>query len=106
MAGKDLNPEEKLALIKDNLAEVLHEDILENVVLKEKRPLVLYWGTATTGKPHCAYFVPMMKIAQFLRAGCRVKILLADVHGFLDNSPVQSRVLQIRHQVATEGCGG
>jgi len=82
---KDLSPEEKLALIKDQLQEVLREDILENVILKEKRPLVVYWGTATTGRPHCGYFVPMMKIAHFLHAGCRVKILLADVHGFLDN---------------------
>lgn len=37
-----------------------------------ERPLKLYWGTATTGKPHIAYFVPMMKIADFLRAGCEV----------------------------------
>jgi tyrosyl-tRNA synthetase len=27
----------------------------------------------------------MVKIAHFLRAGCVVKILLADIHGFLDN---------------------
>ena len=27
----------------------------------------------------------MVKIAHFLRAGCTVKILLADIHGFLDN---------------------
>ena len=27
----------------------------------------------------------MLKIAHFLRAGCHIKILLADVHGFLDN---------------------
>ena len=27
----------------------------------------------------------MLKIAHFLRAGCSVKILLADIHGFLDN---------------------
>jgi len=27
----------------------------------------------------------MLKIASFLRAGCRVKVLLADIHGFLDN---------------------
>ncbi|KAI1610374.1 tyrosyl-tRNA synthetase [Exophiala viscosa] len=85
MAGRELNPQEKLSLIKDQLQEVLHEDILENVILKEQRPLVIYWGTATTGRPHCGYFVPMMKIAHFLRAGCRVKILLADIHGFLDN---------------------
>ena len=44
-----------------------------------ERPLKLYWGTATTGKPHIAYFVPMMKIADFLRAGCEVIISL--IHG-------------------------
>ena len=38
----------------------------------EKRHLSLYWGTATTGKPHIAYFVPMTKIADFLHAGCEV----------------------------------
>ena len=42
-------------------------------------------GTATTGRPHCGYFVPILKLAQFLQAGCTVKILLADIHGFLDN---------------------
>ena len=40
-------------------------------VLKE-RDLKVYWGTATTGKPHIAYLVPMSKIADFLRAGCEV----------------------------------
>ncbi len=39
---------------------------------EEKRALKIYWGTATTGKPHIAYFVPMAKIADFLRAGCEV----------------------------------
>ena len=29
--------------------------------------------------------MPILKIAHFLRAGCVVKILLADIHGFLDN---------------------
>lgn len=42
-------------------------------------------GTATTGRPHCGYYVPAIKIAQFLAAGCDVTILLADIHGFLDN---------------------
>ncbi len=43
---------------------------------EEKRDLKIYWGTATTGKPHIAYFVPMSKIADFLRAGCEVRISL------------------------------
>lgn len=96
MAQRDLKPEEKLALIKDQLQEVLHEDILEKVILQEKRPLVIYWGTATTGRPHCGYFVPMMKIAHFLRAGCRVKILLADIHGFLDNLKAPIELVKFR----------
>lgn len=29
--------------------------------------------------------VPAIKIAQFLAAGCDIVILLADIHGFLDN---------------------
>jgi tyrosyl-tRNA synthetase len=96
MAGRELSPEEKLSLIKDQLQEVLHDDILENIILKEQRPLVVYWGTATTGRPHCGYFVPMMKIAHFLRAGCRVKILLADIHGFLDNLKAPIELVKFR----------
>jgi tyrosyl-tRNA synthetase len=96
MASKELSPEEKLALIKDQLQEVLREDILEDVILMQKRPLVIYWGTATTGRPHCGYFVPMMKIAHFLRAGCRVKILLADVHGFMDNLKAPIELVKFR----------
>jgi tyrosyl-tRNA synthetase len=96
MAGKEISPQDKLALIKDQLQEVLHEDILEQVILKEQRPLIIYWGTATTGRPHCGYFVPMMKIAHFLRAGCRVKILLADIHGFLDNLKAPIELVKFR----------
>ena len=51
--------------------EVLGEDTLDKL-LKE-RPISIYWGTATTGKPHIAYYVGVTKIADFLRAGCEVK---------------------------------
>lgn len=71
MAG--LTPQQKIDLITDQLQEVLRPEILEDVIVKQSRPLVVYWGTATTGRPHCGYFVPMVKIAHFLRAGCRVK---------------------------------
>ncbi|KAM0803913.1 tyrosyl-tRNA synthetase [Usnea florida] len=80
----DLSREDRLKLIHQNLQEILKPDIIEQIVLKEDRPLKIYWGTATTGRPHCAYFVPMVKLAHFLRAGCKVKILLADIHAFLD----------------------
>ncbi|KAI9886611.1 MAG: Mitochondrial intermediate peptidase [Watsoniomyces obsoletus] len=79
------SPEQKIDLIKQNLQEVLNPEILDDVIGKQKRPLKIYWGTAPTGRPHCGYFVPMLKIADFLRAGCAVKILLADLHAFLDD---------------------
>lgn len=68
--GETLTWEAKQQLITRNLQETLGEDRLA-AVLKE-RDLKIYWGTATTGKPHIAYFVPMSKIADFLKAGCEV----------------------------------
>jgi tyrosyl-tRNA synthetase len=78
------SPEERLALIKENLAEVLNPEIIESILAEGRNPKI-YWGTATTGRPHCGYFVPAVKIAQYLAAGCEVTVLLADIHGFLDN---------------------
>lgn len=52
------------------LQEVLGEERVKQIL--QERELKLYWGTATTGKPHVAYFVPMSKIADFLKAGCEV----------------------------------
>lgn len=89
-------PAEKLALITSNLQEVLNPEIIQNVLEKENRPLVIYWGTATTGRPHCGYFVPCLQIASFLRAGCKVKVLLADIHGFLDNLKAPIELVKYR----------
>eukprot|EP00013_Stygamoeba_regulata_P004802 CAMPEP_0177632126 /NCGR_PEP_ID=MMETSP0447-20121125/2121_1 /TAXON_ID=0 /ORGANISM="Stygamoeba regulata, Strain BSH-02190019" /LENGTH=552 /DNA_ID=CAMNT_0019133665 /DNA_START=10 /DNA_END=1668 /DNA_ORIENTATION=+ len=87
-------PEEKYELITRNLQEVVGEDSLKEL-LKE-RDLELYWGTATTGRPHIAYFVPMCKLADFLRAGCHVTVLFADLHAYLDNMKAPWELLQLR----------
>lgn len=62
------------------------------------RDIKIYWGTATTGRPHVAYFVPMSKIADFLNAGCEVTILFADLHAYLDNMKAPWELLQKRTQ--------
>ncbi|CAH2355192.1 tyrosine--tRNA ligase, cytoplasmic [[Candida] railenensis] len=79
------DPQEQYRLITKNLQETLNGQIIKNVLEVEKRPVKLYWGTAPTGKPHCGYFVPMIKLAHFLKAGCEVTVLLADLHAYLDN---------------------
>ncbi|XP_026759697.2 tyrosine--tRNA ligase, cytoplasmic-like [Galleria mellonella] len=90
------NWEEKKRLIVRNLQEVLGEERMTEI-LKE-RDLKVYWGTATTGRPHIAYFVPMCKIADFLKAGCEVTILFADLHAYLDNMKAPWDLLHLRTQ--------
>lgn len=90
------DPTEQYNLITKNLQEVLNGAIIKNVLENEKRPLKIYWGTAPTGKPHCGYFVPMLKLAHFLKAGCEVKVLLADLHAFLDNMKAPLEVVNYR----------
>lgn len=80
-----MNPNERYELITRNLGEVLGAQELLKLCQEEGRIITCYWGTATTGRPHIGYFVPLTKIADFLRAGVKVKVLLADVHAFLDN---------------------
>ena len=73
-----LTPEQKYDLITRNLPEVLGGEEIKSVLAE--RDLSLYWGTASTGKPHIGYFVPMTKIADFLQAGCHVCICLIEEH--------------------------
>lgn len=91
-----MNADEKFNLITKGLQEVLNPQIIKNVLENEDRPLKIYWGTAPTGKPHCGYFVPMIKLAHFLKAGCEVTVLMADLHAYLDNMKAPLEVVQYR----------
>jgi len=88
--------EDKVNMITKNLQEVMGLEKMKGIVAE--RNLKLYWGTATTGKPHIAYFVPMTKIADFLQAGCEVTILFADLHAYLDNMKAPWQLLEYRTQ--------
>lgn len=78
--------EERLELITRNLQEVIGEEDLKKL-LKEKKDTSVYWGAMPTGSISIAYFFPMLKVADFLRAGLKVKLLLADLHAALDGVP-------------------
>jgi tyrosyl-tRNA synthetase len=73
---------EKLELITQNLAEIVGIEDLR--LLLFEKSCKIYWGTAPTGKPHLGYFVPILKIADFLKAECDVTILFADLHAVLE----------------------
>ncbi|KAH8826789.1 tyrosine--tRNA ligase, cytoplasmic [Flagelloscypha sp. PMI_526] len=106
MASPDIAAQ-KFEIITRRLQEVLGADTIK-AILAEGRSPTCYWGKIfienstyrTTYEPilpednlilifpmpaHIGYFVPLTKIADFLSAGVEVKVLLADVHAFLDN---------------------
>ncbi|KAF7639957.1 Tyrosine--tRNA ligase [Meloidogyne graminicola] len=94
---EQLNEEqnERKNLIIRNLQEVLGEDKLTKQIISGKN-IHLYWGTATTGRPHVGYFVPIQKITDFLRADFKVTILFADLHASLDNLKSNFELLENR----------
>ena len=85
-----LSIEERMELIQRNTEEIIGIDklkkLLEDKDKKGEKPIV-YWGTAPTGKPHVGYLFPALKIADLIKAGWKVKILIADLHAALDNTP-------------------
>ena len=81
-----MDVEQRFQLVKRNTQEIIQESELKKL-LKEKKNPVVYWGTAVTGKPSLAYFFPLLKLSDFSKAGFKVKVLLADLHGALDGTP-------------------
>ena len=83
-----------LHLITRNVPEVI--GLVELTQLVETRMPVVYWGTACTGSIHLAYLLPMLKIADFINAGCNVIIFFADLHAMLDC--MKSNEAQLKHR--------
>lgn len=49
-----LSADQKIALIHENLQEVLKPEIIEDVIRKQDRPLVIYWGNnLDISRQHC-----------------------------------------------------
>ena len=82
-------------LITKDLEEVIGDEKLNDIL--KTRNLSLYWGTATTGKPHIGYLMPLLKIKDFLEADCDITILFADLHAYLD--ALKSTEEQLKYRV-------
>lgn len=84
-------------VITRNLQEVYGKDTLETYISTGK-PITIYWGTAPTGRIHAGYFVPFLKLADFVAAGCKVIILIADLHAVLDNLKSTFELVKMRSE--------
>ncbi len=75
--------ESKLDIIKNNTVEIVTEEELVKLMKDKKQPVV-YCGYEPNGPMHLGHFVTITKLMDFARAGFKVKVLLADVHAFLN----------------------
>ncbi|MFH1588266.1 MAG: tyrosine--tRNA ligase [Candidatus Diapherotrites archaeon] len=96
-----MNLDERIALIQRNTEEIIGLEELRKAMQEKKMPSA-YIGLATTGKVHIGYFVPVMKAKDFLNAGFKFKILLADLHAHLDDRKTPFELLDKRVQYYKE----
>lgn len=80
-----MDTEKRFELITRNTEEIVTKEELRKLLQEKKKPSV-YLGTAITGRPHIGYFMWVLKLSDFLKAGFKVKLLLADIHGALDGT--------------------
>lgn len=80
-----MNTEEKIKLITRNCQEVLTEEDLKNLI-ESGEEIRHYIGFEISGMVHLGTgLLSMGKIADFVKAGVKCKIFLADFHTFLNN---------------------
>ena len=89
-----MDKKERFELVIRNLQEVIGEEELKKSL--KNKTFSVYWGAMPTGSISIAYFFPMLKIADFLKAGLKVRILLADLHALLDS--VHWKILEKRYK--------
>ncbi len=99
-----MNPEERAELVSRNMAEVVTEKELSEICKKEEP--TAYIGYAPTGTMHIGHFTTIRKIADFVDAGFKFKILIADVHAELDIEKSPRELIDARTEYYEEAIKG
>ena len=93
--GLSMNIAKRFELIKRNTEEIVTEDELKRLLEKKKHPIV-YCGYEPSGPLHLGHFVTVNKLMDFAEAGFKLKILIANIHAFLNRKGNEQ---EIRKQV-------
>jgi tyrosyl-tRNA synthetase len=89
--SKEISFDERIALIKRNTVEIVKDDELVQLLKDKKEPSV-YCGYEPNGPLHLGHFVTILKLMDLKKAGFKVKILLADVHAFLNRKGTEEDI--------------
>jgi len=83
--NNSLSTNEKINLIKRNTQECLTDEDLRSLI-ETNTPLSHYIGFEISGLVHLGTgYISMGKIADFLKAGAKCRVFLADFHSYLNN---------------------
>lgn len=86
-----LSVDGKIEIIKRNVAEIITEEGLRDLLKKKKQP-VAYCGYEPSGAMHLGHFVTILKLMDLERSGFKIKVLLADVHAFLNRKGNEDQI--------------
>ncbi|MBU3897245.1 MAG: tyrosine--tRNA ligase [Nanoarchaeota archaeon] len=86
-----MDVDDKIALIKQNVVEVVTDEELANLLKTKKKPIV-YCGYEPSGPMHLGHFVTVIKLMDFAKAGFKVKFLLADIHALLNRKGQEDKI--------------
>jgi tyrosyl-tRNA synthetase len=95
---------ERVDLVSRHTQEVVKDEELRDL-FADGDPSA-YIGYAPTGEMHIGHFTTMRKLADFLRAGVEVTVLIADLHAHLDDNKSPFDLLDARseyYETAIEG---
>ena len=76
--------EKRIQILKRNDPEIVTENEMLDLLNGKKSPSA-YIGYAPTGKVHIGYFVPVLKMKDFIDAGFKFTFMAADIHAHLDD---------------------
>jgi len=86
-----MNEKEKFELIKRNTEEIISVEELRKLLQEKKNPVV-YCGYEPSGPMHLGHFATITKLMDFEKAGFKIKVLLADIHAFLNRKGTESYI--------------
>ncbi|PSP61433.1 tyrosine--tRNA ligase [Halobacteriales archaeon QH_8_67_36] len=99
-----MNTGQRVDLVSRHTQEVVtNEELAE---LFDAGDPTAYIGYAPTGEMHIGHFTTIRKLADFLRAGVEVTVLIADLHAHLDDNKSPFDLLDARsayYETAIEG---
>ena len=90
-----MDKRDRFETIKRGTEEIITEGELKNLFEEKKHPSA-YIGYAPTGKLHAGHLIPLLKVADFLKAGFKFKFLIANLHAHLDDRKSPWELLDAR----------